>query len=178
MTNPGQRKAHLKDTIDLYKDIKKGTLPAVSFVKPSGYLDGHPASSKLNLLEGFTKKIVDGVQANPELWASTVIFVTMDEGGGYHDSGYVQALDFFGDGTRIPIIAVSPFTKPGHISHTYTDHVSILKFIEKNWGLSPLTGRSRDNLPNPKRLAGNPYVPANRPAIGDLMDLFDFSVKK
>src|SRR5205085_2548551 len=102
MTSPAQRKAHLKDTIDLYQDIQNGTLPAVSFVKPDGWLDGHPASSKLNLFEGFTKKIVDAVQANPELWASTAIFVTFDEGGGYWDSGYIQPLDFFGDGTRIP----------------------------------------------------------------------------
>ena len=47
------------------------------------------------------KKIVDGVQANPELWKSTAIFVTFDEGGGYYDSGYIQPVDFFGDGTRI-----------------------------------------------------------------------------
>jgi phospholipase C len=177
MTNPAVRKAHLQDTINLYQDIKKGTLPAISYVKPSGWLDGHPASSKLNLFEGFVKKIVDEVQANPTLWASTAIFVTFDEGGGYYDSGYVQALDFFGDGTRIPLIVVSPFTSAGHISHTYGDHVSILKFIEANWGLSPLTQRSRDNLPNPRRTAGNPYVPANRPAIGDLMDLFSFAAK-
>ena len=177
MTNPAVRKAHLQDTIDLYRDIKKGTLPAVSYVKPSGWLDGHPASSKLNLFEGFVKKIVDEVQANPSLWASTAIFVTFDEGGGYYDSGYVQPLDFFGDGTRIPLIVVSPFTSAGHVSHVYTDHVSILKFIEANWGLSPLTGRSRDNLPNPKLTPGNPYVPANRPAIGNLMDLFSFSSK-
>jgi phospholipase C len=52
--------------------------------------------------------------------------------------------------------------------------VSILKFIEANWGLTPLTGRSRDNLPNPVATAGNPYVPTNSPAIGDLMDMFDF----
>jgi len=58
--------------------------------------------------------------------------------------------------------------------HTYYDHVSILKFIERNWGLSPLTGRSRDNLPNPVTASGNPYVPVNSPAIGDLMDMFDF----
>lgn len=177
MTNAALRKAHLQDTINLYQDIKNGTLPAVSFVKPSGWLDGHPASSKLNLFEGFVKKIVDGVQANPALWASTAIFVTFDEGGGYYDSGYIQALDFFGDGTRIPLIAVSRFTKPGHISHTYSDHVSIPKFIETNWGLPPITGRSRDNLPNPTPDASNPYVPANRPALGDLMDLFDFGAK-
>ena len=175
MTNPAVRDAHLKDTVDLYADLRTGNLPAVSFVKPSGLVDGHPSSSKLDLFEGFVQKIVDGVKANPKLWNDTAILVTVDEGGGYYDSGYIQALDYFGDGTRIPLIVVSRFTKPGHISHQYNDHVSILKFIEKNWGLDPLTKRSRDNLPNPVSDRSNSYVPTNSPAIGDLMDLFQFN---
>jgi len=174
MTDAAVRTAHLKDTTDLYAAISAGTLPAVSYVKPSGWSDGHPASSKLNLFEGFVEKIVESVKANNDLWAETAIFITFDEGGGYYDSGYVQPLDYFGDGTRIPLLVVSPFSKGGHISHTYTDHVSTLKFIETNWGLKPITPRSRDNLPNPLT-ASNPYVPTNSPAIGDLMDLFNFN---
>ena len=178
MTNPKVRSAALQDTLDLYADIESCTakscnLPAVSFVKPDGYLDGHPASSKVNLLEGFVKKIVDLTKANTTLWADTAIFITFDEGGGYYDSGYVQPLDYFGDGTRIPMMAVSKYSKGGHISHTYTDHVSVLKFIEANWNVPPITKRSRDNLPNPTAGA-DPYKPTNGPAIGDLMDLFTF----
>ncbi len=173
MTNPTLRAKHLMDTTSLYTDLAAGTLPAVSYVKPSGLVDGHPASSKLILFEGFVKKIVEGVQANPTLAADTAIFITFDEGGGYWDSGYVQPLDFFGDGTRIPMIVVSPFSKGGHISHVYSDHVSILKFIERNWGLPKVTMRSRDNLPNPLS-ASNPYVPVNAPALGDLFDMFNF----
>jgi phospholipase C len=174
MTDSKLRNNHLKDTTDLYAAIASGDLPAVSFVKPSGWVDGHPASSKWDLYEGFVKKIVEAVQANPKLWASTAIFVTADEGGGYYDSGYVQALDFFGDGTRIPLIVVSPWTKPGHISHNYADHVSILKFIERNWNLPTVSERSRDNLPNPEVGEDNPYAPVNSPAISDLFDLFSF----
>jgi phospholipase C len=174
MANPTVRAAHIQDTANLYNDIKNGTLPAVSFVKPSGLVDGHPSSSKLDLFEGFSKKIVDAVKANPELWKDTAIFITFDEGGGYYDSGYVQPLDFFGDGTRIPLMAVSRFTRAGHISHDYADHVSILKFIERNWDLKPVSHRSRDNFPNPVTEWGNPYVPVNTPAISDLFDLFDF----
>ena len=178
MTNPKVRSAALQDTLDLYADIQNCTskscnLPAVSFVKPDGYLDGHPASSKVNLFEGFVKKIVDMTKANSALWADTAIFVTFDEGGGYYDSGYVQPLDYFGDGTRIPMIVVSKYSTGGHISHTYTDHVSVLKFIEANWAVPPITKRSRDNLPNPTTGA-DPYKPTNGPAIGDLTDLFDF----
>jgi phospholipase C len=176
MANATVRTAHMKDTADLYNDIQFGTVPAVSFVKPSGLVDGHPASSKLDLFEGFTQKIVDAVQANPLLWSQTAILITFDEGGGYYDSGYVQPLDYFGDGTRIPMIVVSPYTRPGHISHDYSDHVSILKFIERNWNVGPVTGRSRDNLPNPVVSAANPYVPDNTPAISDLFDVFSFTV--
>jgi phospholipase C len=175
MTNPAIRAAHITDTDQLYRDIHNGQLPAVSFVKPSGWVDGHPASSKWNLFEGFAKKIVDAVRSNPELWNSTAIFITTDEGGGYYDSGYIQPLDFFGDGTRIPLIVVSPYTRPGHISHAYADHVSILKFIERNWSLTPITARSRDNFPNPIQTSSNPYVPTNSPAITDLFDLFEFN---
>ena len=70
---------------------------------------------------------------------------------------------------------VRTYTRPGYISHVYSDHVSILKFIERNWGLPPISLRSRDNLPNPVAdTDDNPYVPVNSPAIGDLFDLFDF----
>jgi len=174
MGDKEQRQAHIKDATDFFAAVDNNTLPAVSFLKPDGLLDGHPASSKLDLFEGMVKKVVDHLNANPALMAETALIVTFDEGGGYYDSGYIQPLDFFGDGPRIPLIIVSPFTKGGHINHTYADHVSILKFIERNWGLQPLTGRSRDNFPNPVVDDDNPYVPLNSPAVGDLFDFFQF----
>jgi phospholipase C len=174
MTDPAQRTAHIGDAINLYEDIAKGTLPAVSVVKPGWPSDGHPASSKLDIFEGFTERIINDLQRHPDLWASTAVFITFDEGGGYWDSGYVQPVDFFGDGTRIPLLIVSPFSTGGNVSHEYADHVSIIKFIERNWNLKPLTGRSRDNLPNPKATQLNPYVPTNSPAIGDLFSAFNF----
>jgi phospholipase C len=174
MGDATQRAAHIKDATDFFAAVDNETLPAVSFVKPDGLLDGHPASSKLDLFEGMLEKIVDHLNARPDLMAETALIVTFDEGGGYYDSGYIQPLDFFGDGPRIPLIIVSNFTKGGHINHTYTDHVSILKFIERNWDLQPLTGRSRDNFPNPVVDGDNPYVPLNSPALGDLFDFFHF----
>lgn len=168
-------RANLVDTTQLYADIQSGNLPAVSFVKPSGWVDGHPASSKWTLFEGFIKKIVDEIQLEPDLWASTAIFITTDEGGGYYDSGYVQPLGFFGGGARIPLIVVSPHTIPGHVSHDYADHVSLIKFIERNWKLGTIAKRSRDNYPNPTYDKGvSKYAPTNSPALSDLFDLFDF----
>jgi phospholipase C len=176
MSHSDQVAAHIADSLGLYGpsgDIATHTLPAVSFVKPSGYVDGHPSSSKLDLFEGFVKNIVDKVQASPYA-KDTAIIITFDEGGGYYDSGYVQLLDFFGDGTRIPLIVVSPYAKQGYVSHEYADHVSIVKFIERNWNLPTITYRSRDNFPNPFADPTKPYVPLNSPAISDLFDLFAF----
>src|SRR4029453_680291 len=130
MPVPGQRIAHLKDTTDLFTDIASGNLPAVSYVKPDTLISGEPVFSKVDLYEAFIKNLIERVRANPSLLATTAIFITFDEGGGYYDSGFIQPLDFFGDGPRIPLIVVSPFTPGGHINPTYTDHVSILKFIE------------------------------------------------
>lgn len=174
MTNPTLR-ANNQDLTDLYNDIQNDTLPAVSIAKPDGILDGHPASSKLDLFEGYVQKIVEMAKANPKVWADTVIMVTFDEGGGYYDSGYVQPIDFFGDGTRIPLLVISRFSEGGRVVHTYYDHVSFDKFVEANWGLhETISGRSRDNLPNPVSRSNNPYVPLNAPAIGNLMNMFDF----
>jgi phospholipase C len=173
----GPLRANLQGLEALYRDLADDkTLPAVSFVIPPNPESGHPAYSTVFELERFVKGIVDKVKASPA-WGKTAILITTDEGGGYYDSGYVQIIDFFGDGTRIPLIAVSPFTKKGYVDHTYYDHVSVLKFIERNWKLAPLSKASRDNLPNPVMSAADPYVPANRPAIGDLMNLFDFGGK-
>lgn len=174
MTNAQARNEHLKDTLDLYDAIANGTLPAVSFVKPSTFNDGHPASSKIDLFESFAHRIIDQVKSNPELWESTAILVTVDEGGGYYDSGYVQPVDYFGDGTRIPLIVVSKYSQGGHVSHEYSDHASIPKFIERNWFLPKLAELTRDNLPNPRTTDDNPYVPVNSPAIGDLFGNFSF----
>jgi phospholipase C len=173
MRKPEVVEEHLKDVTDFYENLEKGILPAVSFVKPGALNDGHPTSSKFEIFEAFTQKVVNTLHKHPALTADTAVFITVDEGGGYYDSGYIQPLDFFGDGTRIPLIVVSPFSKGGHVDHQYGDHASLLKFIEKNWKLPTISGRSRDNLPNPKT-NGNPYVPVNGPAVGDLMGMFHF----
>jgi phospholipase C len=174
MGNPAQRAAHIKDTQDLITDIKNNTVPAVSIGKPDGLLDGHPQSSKIDLFEAYVQNILDALEANPKLKAETVVFITWDEAGGYWDSGYIQPLDYFGDGPRIPLLILSPYSTGGNVVHNYGDHVSLLKFIERNWHLDPLTDRSRDNLPNPTAKKEDPYVPTNSPALDDLFEAFNF----
>jgi phospholipase C len=69
---------------------------------------------------------------------------------------------------------VSKYSQGGHVAHEYSDHASIVKFIERNWKLPRLSNLTRDNLPNPKTSEDNPYVPTNSPAIGDLWGNFSF----
>jgi phospholipase C len=168
------QKNNIQDITQFFQGVQSGNLPAVSFVKPDDVVDAHPGTSFPSLYEAFCQNIVDSVKANPTLWQDTAILITVDESGGLYDSGYIQPIDFFGDGPRVPLLVVSPFAKVGVVDHTYADHASILKFIEMNWGLKPLSARSRDNLPNPVSTAGSPYFPANSPAIGDLTTLFKF----
>jgi acid phosphatase len=173
----GALRDNLKGLATMYQDIANSTLPAVSFVVPKNLDSGHPGFSTPVSYELFIKDLLQKVQANPELWKDTAILVTTDEGGGYFDTGSIQNLDFFGDGPRVPFLVISPYAKKGHVDHTYHDHASILKFIEHNWKLKPLSKRSRDSLPNPIVKKDNPYQPVNAPAIGDLMSLFNFGEK-
>jgi acid phosphatase len=173
MTTPALR-SRLQGLDSFYRDLVRGTLPAVSFVVPKKHDSGHPGYSVVASYENLVRDIVGRVQRRPDLWSHAAIIATTDEGGGHFDSGYIQVLDFFGDGPRVPLLVISPFARRGHVDHTYSDHVSILKFIERNWRLAPLSDRSRDNLPDPIADPADPYRPTNGPAIGDLMTLFDF----
>ncbi|MBV8656539.1 MAG: hypothetical protein JO142_01820 [Burkholderiales bacterium] len=164
----------LKGLTSFYNAVAAGNLPSVSFVVPKNLSSGHPGYSDPAAYELFLADLVSKVQANPTLWAHTAILITTDEGGGHFDTGYIQNVDFFGDGPRIPMLVISPYARTGYVDHTYHDHSSVLKFIERNWRMKPLSARSRDNLPNPVAASSSPYKPVNGPAIGDLMSMFAF----
>lgn len=169
----GMDKSKLHDLQQFYVDAQQNEseFPAVSIISPYDSVSGHPGYAMETGFDELLRGIVDKVRKNAALWNKTAIIVTFDEGGGYYDSGYVQAIDFFGDGSRVPLLFISPHAKKGFVDHTYYDHASILKFIERNWDMRPLSNRSRDNLPNPVHDKASAYVPKNRPAIGDLMNL-------
>jgi phospholipase C len=62
MGDPQQRKEHIKDAIDFFKELDKGHLPSIAYVKPDSLTDGHPASSKLDLFEAMLPR---GFQEGP-----------------------------------------------------------------------------------------------------------------
>lgn len=171
----GSGKENLHDLQQFYVDAQNAEtdFPAVSFIAPYDSVSGHPGYAMQTGFDELLSSVVEKVKKNPALWNKTAIIVTFDEGGGYYDSGYVQFIDFFGDGSRVPLMLISPHAKKGFVDHTYYDHASILKFIERNWRVPALSARSRDNLPNPLHDETSPYIPKNRPAIGDLMNMIE-----
>jgi phospholipase C len=95
------------------------------------------------------------------LWGSTAIFITWDDWGGWFDHVVPpvkepwqhtlaqRAADAFPEfdgqpfrfGSRVPCLALSPYARPGHISHQENSHVSLVRFCETTFGLAPLNQR-------------------------------------
>ena len=148
-----ERKLHLKDYVDLQKDIARGTLPPVVFYKPQGSLNQHSGYSNVMSGDAHIAKVVSALQKSPQ-WKRMAIIVTYDENGGYWDHVTPPSGDRWGPGLRVPAIVISPYAKTHFVDHTYYDTTSILKFITKRFALEPL--------------------PGIRPKAGDLTNAFNF----
>ena len=113
----------------------------MTFIDPEGSsTDSEHPPQNVTVGEEWSLSIIDAIERSP-LWGSTAIFLTWDEGGGFYDSIVPPVIDAFGDGFRVPMIVVSPFTEGGGIVSTTFDHTSVLKFIDQNWGLPYLNPR-------------------------------------
>jgi len=64
---------------------------------------------------------------------------------------HMPVLGRCGYGTRMPLLAISPFARKNFIDHTLTDQTSVLRFIEDNWlsGARIQPGASFDTIANP-----------------------------
>ena len=138
---PGKpdRELHLQDGDDFLQAIDKGTLPQVSFYKPSGDLNEHPGYTDVLSGDKHLNEILSKIKNSP-VWQKTVVIVTYDENGGFWDHVAPPKGDRWGPGTRIPAIIISPFAKKHFVDHTSYDTTSIIKFITRRFGLEPLPG--------------------------------------
>ena len=141
-----ERKKHLRDETEFLEAAKKGTLPAVSFVKPMGLENEHPCESTVNGGESHAVALISAVLNGPN-GKDVVIILTYDENGGFWDHVAPPLIDKWGPGTRVPAIIISPFAKKGYVDHKVYETVSILAFIEKRWGLTPLNDRDKNADP-------------------------------
>ena len=67
-----------------------------------------------------------------------MIFVTWDDWGGWYDHVKPQIFNSYELGFRVPLIVISPYAKPGYVSHTQHEFGSILHFTEEQFGLGSL----------------------------------------
>ncbi|MBZ5719889.1 MAG: choice-of-anchor D domain-containing protein [Acidobacteriia bacterium] len=140
-------------------DAMNGQLPAVSWLVTEGGVSDHLPWS-ICAGENWLVTQINAVMSNSALWNTTMIVLTWDDFGGLYDpvSPAPYQVDAFGLGPRVPLIVISPYAKPGFISHTQYDYASVLKTIEERFGLPTL---------NPLR-DGNPNT-------NDILDMFDFT---
>jgi phospholipase C len=137
-----ERPRHLKDETDFFRDLTTGHFPAVAFVKPIGNQNEHPGYSTFIAGQQQVAKLVKAIQESP-IWPHAVITITYDEHGGRWDHVPPPVIDRWGPGLRVPTVIVSPFVKKGFVDHTPYETLSILSFIERRWGLPPLSERDR-----------------------------------
>jgi phospholipase C len=130
---------NVKDERTFAIDAQKGALPAFSWVAPSYLGSSHPPFS-ICTGENWLVDKVNAVMRGPD-WKSTAIFVVWDDFGGFYDHMSPPRVDALGLGPRVPLLVISPYARPGYISHTVYDFESVLKTEEELAGLKPLTTR-------------------------------------
>lgn len=134
--------SNVRDFTKFTADLASGSFPAVSFVQPapthSMHPGGGPIGNGITWLDGFIRQ----VQASP-VWSNAAIVVIWDSSGGWWDHVPPPQVDAQGFGPRVPLLVISPLAKKNYISHVQLDDVSILKFIQKTFGLAPLNARNQ-----------------------------------
>jgi phospholipase C len=133
-----QLAAHIVPLDDYYSDLEKGALPAVSYIVPAGPSEHPPGNVQSG--EAFVGNVVTALKVSTA-WPTSAFMLSYDDWGGWYDHVAPPKVDAFGLGFRVPALLVSPYAKRGYVDGTQLDHTSLLKFIEDNWGLPPLSTR-------------------------------------
>src|SRR5437879_1983182 len=151
-----------------YAAAKQGTLPAVSWVVPSGVLSEHPPAP-VSFGQSYVTSLVNAVMRGPD-WDSTAIFLSWDDWGGFYDHIVPPRVDENGYGLRVPAIVISPYAKRGFVDHQTLSFDAYDKFIEDDFLNGQRLDPSTDGRPDPR-----PTVRENVPILGNLVSEFDFS---
>ena len=123
------------------KDVAAGKLPAVSWLVTNEEQSEHPPYS-MCIGENWTVDQINAIMRS-KYWKSTLIVLTWDDFGGYYDHVSPPRLDYISLGPRVPALMISPYARPHYVDHHIMEFDAILKFIEDNYHLPPLTDRDR-----------------------------------
>ena len=151
-----------------YTAARTGTLPAVSWVVPSGDVSEHPPAT-VSAGQSYVTSLINAAMSGPE-WKSTAIFLAWDDWGGFYDHVIPPKVDVNGYGLRVPGMVISPYAKSGYVDHQTLSFDAYVKFIEDDFLESRRLDPSTDGRPDPR-----PDVREKASILGDLASDFDFT---
>jgi phospholipase C len=136
----GDLAEHVAPLPQYYDDLARGRLPAVSFVVTTRLSERPPHDPVHD--QSAVRAVANGLIAS-SAWPHSAFLLTYTSPGGWYDHVPPPRLGGAQVGLRVPTVLVSPFVHPGTVVHETFDAASVLRLIEQNWGLSPLTSRDR-----------------------------------
>jgi phospholipase C len=167
VNNDGQV-GNIQSVSNFYSAAKSGTLPAVSWVVPSGDVSEHPPFS-VSAGQSYVTSVVNAVMNSPD-WSSTAIFLGWDDWGGFYDHVVPPVVDQNGYGLRVPGIVISPYAKHGYIDHQTLSFDAYVKFIEDDFLAGQRLNPATDGRSDPR-----PDVREQASVLGNLAAGFDFT---
>jgi len=135
---------HVVPIDDFVNDAKNGTLPSVSWISTPSPVSEHTPQSVCTG-ENWSVSLLQALASGPQ-WNQSAVFLTWDDFGGFYDHVPPTQVDVFGFGFRVPLLVVSPWAKGGTIDHQRAEFSSVLKFIETDFDLPPLTARDSNAI--------------------------------
>ncbi len=165
--NDGQL-GNIQPSDNFYSQARAGTLPAVSWVVPSGEVSEHPPAP-VSFGQSYVTSLINAVMSSTD-WSSSAIFLAWDDWGGFYDHVVPPAVDVNGYGLRVPGIVISPYARQGYIDHQTLSFDAYDKFIEDDFLGGQRIDPSSDGRPDPR-----PDVRENEAILGNLVSDFDFS---
>ena len=166
--NSDHQTGNIQSVKKFYAAAQAGTLPAVSWVVPSGDVSEHPPAT-ISAGQSYVTSLVNAVMRSPE-WSSTAIFLAWDDWGGFYDHVAPPAVDVNGYGLRVPGLVISAYAKRGYVDHQTLSFDAYAKFIEDDFLNGQRLDPRTDGRPDPR-----PVVREDDPALGDLTSDFDFN---
>jgi phospholipase C len=161
---------HIQPVGKFESAAKRGKLPAVSWIVPSGSVSEHPPG-RVSAGQSYVTRLVNTIMKSKD-WSSTAIFLSWDDWGGFYDHVRPPKVDRNGYGLRVPSLVISPYAKRGYIDHQTLSFDAYVKFIEDDFLSSARIDPKTDGRPDPR-----PTVRENVKVLGDLRSDFDFTQK-
>ncbi|HYY04067.1 MAG TPA: alkaline phosphatase family protein [Gaiellaceae bacterium] len=155
---------------EYFKAARAGTLPAVSWIDPTGAVSEHPPGL-VSAGQTYVTKLVNAAMRGRN-WKSTAIFISWDDWGGFYDHVKPPHVDENGYGLRVPGLVISPYARRGYIDHQTVSFDAYAKFIEDDFLHSQRLDPKTDGRPDPR-----PDVRERAPILGNLVRDFGFKQK-